>query len=666
MLQRRFHHAAFLGPQALLWLVIAQLFAVLAHYDIVPVTLLIFAALLVGVRIAVMRGRLNEPGRWSKLPIVVLGIGLFLVVNGFQFTVETAVGFFVLAYGLKMLELKSRRDAYIFGFLSILLLTLGLLFSQAPFFTLYIFLSMAVCLLALMSINSRICVGLLKRNMTNVISMMLLAIPLLVVFYLVFPRFGPLWSMPLKSNTAFTGLGENVSPGDVANLARSGKRAFRVVFNGERPMPWDLYWRSLVLDNYDGIAWKRSFYQRARDKKPVSKGSAAEWDYEIVVDPHNLEWGFALENPAIAQGAAFVTPDGLVRFNTSLKSPTEYRISASSLEKELVISDFEKSQFLRMPRNLNPRTRSWAEELMAQYLTDQQRIDAVMTFFRTESYYYTLNPPLLETDDRVDEFLFDSRRGFCEHYASSFAFLLRAMGIPSRVVVGYQGGEWNQQGGFMVVHQYDAHAWVEAWMEGKGWTMLDPTAAVAPSRVENGIRDAVAGEDTFLQDNPLSLARFSHVAVINWVRNQIEMINYKWYKLVVNYDQRRQSSLFNALFGKNSAWHLAYATIFIAVGMFITIGFMALWPEWCRRRKQPVHYLYERLVRKIQVRYPQVHTGMTPGNLLEVTQADSKNMPELTQLIRTLEQCLYIDTQVAAKDLKHIQSAIKRVKISPG
>lgn len=662
MLQRRFSSSRVIPATGLLWLFIAQLAAVISHVSLIPFWLTFFVIGLAGIRHLTTLKKINEFTVWTKILLLILASVMFTLTAERQFTVENAVAFFVLTYSLKTLELKYLRDAYVFGFLTMFLLALSLLFSQSVFMTLYVFLALGICFVALMAINTSKAKRSSCQSLSSIYGMLLTAIPLLVVFYLVFPRFGPLWSVPVKSSSAFTGLGETVAPGDVANLARSGKRAFRIAFASTPPQSPQLYWRTLVLDRYDGDAWSRSFYQLNKDNQRLKQQhQQLPWEYEITVDPHNKRWAFALQNAAVVNGGVYQTPDRLVRFSQDLKSPADYRLASVAIPDKL--SPQARSRNLRLPPAINPKANAWAAELTRQHRDAAARVAAVLRHFNQQNYHYTLKPPLLSGADRVDEFLFDTQRGFCEHYASSMAYVLRKMGIPARVVVGYQGGEWNNRGDFLVVHQYDAHAWVEAWIEG-GWVRYDPTAAVAPSRIDSGIREAMADEGSFLEDSPLALAHYSHIRAISWLRDQVEILNYRWIKMVVNYDRERQQSLFKRLLGDNGILPLVNVTIALTVVLFVVVTLIAFFPEWRQRRQQPIHFMFQNILRKLSRVSADIHPGMTPRQLLLAVERDTPIWYELNDIVVLIENCLYRDSSHKTSDLAMLKQKVRKFKVS--
>lgn len=201
---------------------------------------------------------------------------------------------------------------------------------------------------------------------------------------------------------------------------------------------------------------------------------------------------------------------------------------------------------LQLPAG-NPKSRAWATQLRQQYQTPDAIAEAMLTHFRQQDYHYTLKPKPLG-NQRVDDFLFDTHSGFCAHYAGAMTFVLRAAGIPARVVVGYQGGEINTEGHYVSVHQFDAHAWVEYWQKGVGWRSVDPTAAVAPERVEAGLERALAGKEAFLDKEPLSLLRYRHVEWLNQMRMRWDSLNYSWQRWVLGYQGDVQKSFLQRLF----------------------------------------------------------------------------------------------------------------------
>lgn len=322
------------------------------------------------------------------------------------------------------------------------------------------------------------------------------AVPLALALFLLFPRLpGPLWALPSGAQNGRTGLSSQMSPGDITSLARSDEVAFRVRFDGKPPERQQLYWRGPVLESFDGRRWRAlpesARKERAGRSPPQNLAGAAIYSYEVMLEPHHQRWLLPLEMP-LAWDAA----------DASL-SPTRELLSARPVAsrsawrgRSVAIAQFRdarvpESATLEVSTQRNPRSTALAREMRAAAGSDRAYLRSILDMFRIEAFYYTLEPPPLG-DEPVDHFLFRSRSGFCEHYASAFALLARAAGIPARVVTGYQGAEPNPLADYWIVRQSDAHAWTEVWLDGY-WQRYDPTAAVAPQRVDAGISAALPG-----------------------------------------------------------------------------------------------------------------------------------------------------------------------------
>lgn len=199
--------------------------------------------------------------------------------------------------------------------------------------------------------------------------------------------------------------------------------------------------------------------------------------------------------------------------------------------------------------------------MRAEAGSDAALVTAVLSRFRTGAFSYTLEPPLLPQVDSLDAFLFLTQRGFCEHYAAAFVYLMRAAGVPARVVAGYQGGEVNPVNRTVIVHQFDAHAWAEVWLQGQGWVRVDPTAAVSPDRIEWGLERAMAGEGGFLSNSPLSPLRYRSIAWVNTLRLRYDALTYRWQLMVVGFDREQQFRILNDWFDGISIRKFVFALL---------------------------------------------------------------------------------------------------------
>jgi transglutaminase-like putative cysteine protease len=673
MFRRQFHYKAAdreLSRLSLYWLLATLSVALLLHLVRLPLWLVLLVASLLGWRLYLLATASRPPAVILKTVLALAALAIFALANGRSFTVETAIGFFVMTYGLKLLELHTTRDAFLFAFLSMFLITLAFLFGQDLFNVMLVFAALLLPLHALKSMqqvnNNR---KLTTRGLVGTARLVMVALPLLVVFYVLFPRIGPLWSMPLKTSSGFTGLSESMTPGQIADLANSSERAFRVSFNDRLPQPAELYWQAIILDQFDGHTWSRSVFQQNRDAKPARTGPYNDllWKYEILLDPHNQNWGFTLRHDEVIMGDPGITADGLVRFHKPVKAPKRYR-QGSAAQLVVALDERTRWRLTRLPPDSNPATLAWVDWLRSTHSDDEAMIRALLDHFRREPYFYSLQAPLLKSAHRIDEFLFVTRKGFCEHFASSMAFSLRVAGIPSRIMTGYQGGEWNAQGGFLVVHQYDAHAWVEAWLDGKGWVSVDPTAAVAPDRIERGIREALAAEGSFLQNEPLSLARFNHLGLVSWIRMQLEYTNYLWQDWVVNYDRDRQTDLFSAWLGDNSIQRGAILLGGMAVAVFLLMGLAGFWPASSQQKVAPL----VKLVYRYEKRLLRAGLDCPPGllTLAQITLLACNKWPaekaKLLAIASDLEQLIYgstVDGVPVSQRLKQIKVQITQLRL---
>jgi transglutaminase-like putative cysteine protease len=367
------------------------------------------------------------------------------------------------------------------------------------------------------------------------------ALPLALALWLLFPRFaGPLWHIPNDGHVAGSGLGDTMSPGDIDQLALSDEVAFRVHFSGATPPPRERYWRGPVMHDFNGRTWTRSYSAPLGAPTFVPQGPA--YDYTVSLEPNQRRWLFALDWPSHwALADAGLTRDYTLMQRDPVSRPIDLTATSHTRVRWTApLSNAMRASDTRIPPDRNPRTVQLAQSLRREHPDDAEYVRAVLAMFTQQPFYYTLTPPKL-ADDSVDAFLFDSRRGFCEHYASAFAILMRAAGIPAHVVTGYQGGTFNRFADYWIVQQSDAHAWDEVWIEGSGWLRVDPTSAIAPERVEVAAGDAldVAGAGASAWQ-----LRFPWLAD---ARLQLDALKQVWRERILFFDQSSQRQLLEAL-----------------------------------------------------------------------------------------------------------------------
>ncbi|GGY82461.1 transglutaminase family protein [Marinobacter zhanjiangensis] len=620
---------------ALLWLLSGFVVLLLPQWDRLPPWLIVACLLLAGWRWLAQQGRVRLPGRWLKLAVMgTLIAGYIATVSG-HFSVDTAASFFVLAVGLKWLETRNSRDFFVLFFILVYLAAVNFLFNQGIGWTLVTLAGVFILLVALQLLHtpgtSRSPVSGLRR----LGGMMLKTLPVVLVLFIFFPRMAPLWSVPLVSGEARTGLSDSITPGDISSLAQSSERVFRVTFGGDTPAHRDRYWRGLILDRFDGDTWSQ--WQETpptrlgRVDLDAGIGNLANNQYDVLMESSGQRWVYALDDSRAVSGNVTEVPGELFRLERPADTSIRYRMALEPAADDAgSLSPSERRRYLQLPERGNERSRQLASELADAADSDLAFARSILDRFRQQPYFYTLRPPTMP-DDPVDTLLFDAKRGFCAHYASATTFLLRAAGIPARIVAGYQGGSAGADDAYLIVRQYDAHAWVEAWVEGRGWVHLDPTAAIAPDRIESGLRDAMAEEGSFLEDDWTSPQRYGDIAVVQWLSLQMDRINYNWQRWVVGYQGQSQMDLMSRLPGNIGLRELGYITAALVGLAMLVAGIIAALRHAGGRRDDPVAMLVTRWVRSLEKQGVTVPPGVTPGQLASLTARQAPAAGRLAQ-----------------------------------
>ena len=537
-----------LSRTQLAWLAALVLCAQFPLWTRVPLWAAAAGAGLVAARLALRSERLppSRVRRWLLPLLAVVGAIGIRAQFGYFLARDPCVVFLYLLVGIKYAETRGARDGGLLVCLAVFVLLTQFFYAQtigAALMTLPALLVLGGALAALREAPTRFE---WRKPLAATARMIVQGVPLAALLFILFPRLaGPLWGMPADA-FARTGLSERMAPGSIGALTVSDEVAFRVDFPGPPPPPAQRYWRGPVLSFFDGREWALVQYFRRGE---LARSTGRTIDYTVTLEPHGKLWLFALEHPASLprrpdeasetsrqsrSEIAVLTHDQLLLAQAPVTQAVRYEQRSTLGDSFPAVSASERRENLQLPRN-NPRAIAYARELRSQVESDRAFVAAVLGRFRDERFVYTLTPTVLG-DDPVDDFLFETRRGFCEHYAGAFVVLLRAAGIPARVVTGYQGGEINPDGGYMIVRQSDAHAWSEALIDGV-WQRFDPTAAVAPSRVERGLGAALpSGEQV-----PY-LARLD-MTWLKSLRLHWDAINYQWQRSVVGFNLERQRNL---------------------------------------------------------------------------------------------------------------------------
>lgn len=581
---------------SLTWLLVAQVLVIIPHLSHLPLWIIGLWLGSAAWRVQIFRMRARYPNAWAKGGLMLAAaLGVFFS-RGSLIGLDAGVVLLVAAFVLKLLEMHTRRDALVLVFLGFFVVVTAYLFDDSMLMALYSLLPVTALLAAL--------IGLQQSNLATqpwptvrlAGGMMLQALPVMLLLFVFFPRMGPLWSLPVPNDKATTGLSDSMAPADIADLSRSAALAFRASFSGETPPRSELYWRALTFDRFDGRRWSQSDYaefapaaQWQKQGEPVS--------YSIVMQPSSQRWLFALD---VAETTLEQTRQ-MSDFRLQRRQPVDRSLIYQATSWPQALREPQPStetlrRALQLPEQVDPRSRAWAEQLKRDYPQPEQLVEAMLSHFNQQPFAYTLRPPALGPNS-IDDFLFETRSGFCAHYAGAMTFVLRAAGIPARVVAGYQGGEYNPAGNYVQVRQFDAHAWVEYWQSGRGWVSVDPTFQVAPERIESGLEDALSGEQTFLEDSPFSPLRYRNLSWLNELRLAWDNINYGWQRWVLGYQSQQQLEFLQRWLGRVDAQTLV---IGLVGGGGILLGLLALWlfKPWQRARdpQQRVFQRFERLL----------------------------------------------------------------------
>ena len=572
----------------LFWLLAGLALVAAPHSPRLPWWLNLIALILIAWRVYLGLSERALPKKWL-LALFVVG-GLFGVYFTYRtiFGRDSGVALLVLFLSLKLLELNNERDAMVLVLLTYFLALTNFFYSQT--------LPTAGLMLVSVLVNTASLVHFaapgraLRANLKTAGVLLAQAAPVMLILFFLFPRVqGPLWGLPQDAYSGVTGLSDSMSPGLISRLSQSDAIAFRVKFQKDAPPMRQLYWRGPVFWHFDGRTWRPGEFRPFGQLK--FEASGAPYDYEVTLEPHNHNWLFALELAAKLPPGANVTSDYMLISRTPVRARMRYDMrSYTSFAIRGADEADEIRRGLQLPRGFNPKARELAQSWAASINSDAAIAQKALSYFREQGFVYTLEPPLLGRDS-VDEFLFGSKQGFCEHYASSFAFLLRAAGVPARVVTGYQGGDINPVDGYMIVRQSDAHAWAEVWLNGRGWVRFDPTAAASPVRVESGVAAAVPATD------PLPLMARTTLIWLRGVRYNLDALANKWNQLVLGYNPERQREFLTRVGMSEPSWESMAMTLFWGVG-----GLLALLTAWLLRRirtTDPVQRLWLRFCAKL-------------------------------------------------------------------
>lgn len=637
----------------LVWLLLSLALATAPHLGRLPLWVGPICLVMGLWRLGILRSNAPLPRKWLLILIAFAATAGIFAHYHTLLGRDAGVALLVTMIALKLMEMKTLRDTMVVIFLSYFLVITHFFYSQSIPTALYLLLLVLLTTATMIGYSYPLKHFPSRPRLRLAGIMLLQAIPLMLVLFVFFPRVGPLWGLPKDAYSGMSGLSDSMSPGAISQLIRSDAVAFRVRFDGPPPDSSQRYWRGPVLWDYDGRAWS------TRNKPPggtiqfVPLGQP--YRYTITLEPHDQRWLFALDLPSELPPGSSVSADFQIlapiplhqRIRYSLTSYPAYRLGEN-------LSEETRKRALHLPDG-NPGARQLAAQWHASLESPRAIAQQALKLFREEAFFYTLNPPLLGVQ-KVDDFVFGSRRGFCEHYASSFVFLMRAAGIPARVVTGYQGGEPNPMSDYMIVRQSDAHAWAEIWLDGDGWVRIDPTAAVSPSRIEMGIASALPAAEL-----PPALMQLDAEWLMR-MRLSLDLLNNNWNQWVLGYNQERQMRFLSSFHQGLGSWqNMALSMLGGLALMLLGIAFWMLW-RTSRQTIDPALAAYQKFCAKLARRGIERAPGEGP---LDFAAKASRARPKLARQIKFVTR-LYIALRYGQRHpawLPVLRKAVHRFKV---
>lgn len=586
-----------LNNSPVFWVVLSLFMVSLPHLSRFPAWSVALIIVLFIWRLICISHKNWLPPRWFLLVISISSfMGIFIFFGTLIGKTAGSV-LLVVLLAIKLHESQSKRDYMILISLSFFIIVTNFLFSQSIPSVLFMLLAIIVLVISMLSINQGNAQLNLDYKIKFSIKILFQSMPLMLIMFVLFPRIpGPLWQLPEDKQSAISGLSDTMSPGNISNLIQSNAVAFRVKFDGSTPEQRKLYWRALVLWYFDGKTWEQGKYNRS-PLATLNTKTNENIHYTVTLEAHYKKWLYALDIPSNVPRGIIYTRNYNLRSRQNINNLYQYKIS-SVLEyfNSSDISPWEKSAGLKIPLNSNPETLQMGKNLAQRFNKQEDIVSHVLQYFNQQQFHYTLRPPLTPGFNPVDQFLFNTKRGFCEHYASSFTLLMRAAGIPARVVLGFQGGTINPLNNIMTVRNSDAHAWSEVWFEGRGWVRVDPTAAIAPERIERSLNAALDQSE----------ARPFHMKINRGFIKDIlfywDAMDNQWNLWVIGYDEKFQQRFLEKIFNKKIKLS---EIILIMVSSFTALLFILaifILKPWKKQKIDPEVKIYNKFCSKLASR----------------------------------------------------------------
>lgn len=633
--------------------------ASLPHWFTLPHWVVVLLVLCVLWRLGCAWQGWQRPASWVRIALALGAFGAVLAdyrtING----VDAGSALLVVMVALKYLESQTHRDQLVLMIIAYFVVFAGLLYDRSLPMVLYLLCFVLLTTVGLLQLARRGPMLAFSGTLRLASKLLLEALPIMVILFLLFPRLpGPLWGLPGDSESGRSGLSDEMSPGDLTELGLSDEVAFRVEFDDRVPNAEALYWRGPVLSRFDGRTWSHDAGMRRRVMDTL-EFAGEPINYRVLLETHGQRWMFALDMPEDWDGprGMMMTSDyQLIRrgFADSPRARVEYHVTSyPEYHAREPLADADRAFYTRLPPTGNPRTRALVQTWLAVTTKPREIIARALGLFRENQFFYTLTPPALG-ENAVDDFLFRTREGFCEHYASAFTVMMRMAGIPARVVTGYQGGELNPVGEYYIIRQSNAHAWTEVWLADEGWVRVDPTAAVAPDRISLGAQLAFARQGA--GRGWLSGLPFVRGLGLAW-----DALNTYWQTWVLDYGPQMQRDLLEAFGFERPRWPQLLATA--GVLTLLALGGLAFYLGRlyrARGRYDRAARCFERFARKLSrrvgprrpsegpVEFGARAAELVPGSAAEIDQIVDSYLKARYEPDRDGSALAALATQVAA------------------
>ncbi|MDH1699287.1 DUF3488 and transglutaminase-like domain-containing protein [Acinetobacter johnsonii] len=542
-----------------------------------PVLLSVIFAICIGCLWYFMKSTGNHFPKWAIYILTFVALAVTFWSYQSFLGVEAGVAVLCIFLFAKALETKTQRDVIILFNFALFVAASMFLHSQSFMTAAMVLLCLLSCLLGLYRVQTHTFASensnrmALRQDAKHVIKFVGLALPFFVLLFIFFPRLPPLWHIPIPENKAVTGMSDSMSPGDIAQLSQSSHLAFRIIGDvTQLPNRSELYWRAMVLDQYNGQKWTGSLInQQSIANETLGQISASKkWNYQYLPADAAIPWIMGLEYSQPLERRYQLRQDWSIQAYRQVQrvEPISLQWMGNVQLTQTKLSNVQRSINLKAPEQIDLKAQQFAQQLFKQSNDNPNRyIQNVLQWYRNNGFSYTLQPGLLG-QHRIDEFLFQSKQGFCEHYASSFAMLMRYVGIPARIVVGYQGGQPSPDAKSWEVRQLDAHAWTEVFVDGR-WNRYDPTAMIAPQRIEQGMQDLMSQDASVWGDS--SRWHVQRYSVLNKMRIWSDYASYQWQSKVVGYNAETQRGWLQKL-GLQSSYSLVLL-IMISIGGLVLL-----------------------------------------------------------------------------------------------